>query len=198
MPLPKGNSTYDVYVSEAPCTNSRVIGCLDCTHVTIVRPKIHEEAYLNHKGFHSINVQAVSSHDLEILSINARFPGSVHDNFIWKNSAVRNEMMRLYESGDQSTWLLGDSGYSLEPWLMTPIIGAAEGSAEARYTECHSSTRNYVERTFGLLKNVWRCLLSHRVLHYAPVTASNIITSCAVLHNIRFRFNLMHKKFDID
>ncbi|XP_011860407.1 PREDICTED: putative nuclease HARBI1 [Vollenhovia emeryi] len=85
-----------------------VIGCIDCTHVAIVKPSIHEEVYSNHKGFHSINVQAVSSHDLEILSLNARFPGTVHDSFIWRHSAVRNEMIR-------------DSGYGLEPWLMTPI-----------------------------------------------------------------------------
>lgn len=30
----------------------------------------------------------------------------------------------------------------------------------------------------------FRCLLKHRVLHYTPQVASQIITSCAVLHNI--------------
>ncbi|XP_071652406.1 putative nuclease HARBI1 [Temnothorax longispinosus] len=35
-----------------------VIGCIDCTHIAIVRPKNHEKAYANHKGFHSINVQS--------------------------------------------------------------------------------------------------------------------------------------------
>ncbi|XP_032690812.1 putative nuclease HARBI1 [Odontomachus brunneus] len=139
-----------------------VIGCIDCTHVAIVRPTHHEESYLNHKGFHSINVQAIASHDLEILNINARFPGSVHDNFIWRYSAVSDFMQQFYDSGDRSTWLLGDAGYGLEPWLMTPITDAAAESAEARYTQCHTSTRNCIERTFGLLKNVWRCLLSHR------------------------------------
>jgi len=81
---------------------------------------------------------------------------------------------------------------------MTPIINAPEGSAEARYTECHSSTRNCVERMFGLLKNVWRCLLSHRVLHYNPIMAANIIIACAVLHNIRLHNNLMNHEIDID
>ncbi|XP_071582183.1 putative nuclease HARBI1 [Temnothorax nylanderi] len=84
-----------------------VIGCIDCTHVTIVRPKKHEEAYANHKGFHSIYEQAIASHDLEILNINARFPGTVHDAFIWRYFAIRDEMIRLYDLGDRSTWLLG-------------------------------------------------------------------------------------------
>lgn len=90
--------------------------------------------------------------------------------------------------------IVGDAGYNLEPWLMTPITDAPEGSAEARYTQCHTSTRNCVERMFGVLKNVWRCLLSHCVLHFELVMASNIITACTVLHNIRLRYNLMDRE----
>lgn len=94
--------------------------------------------------------------------------------------------------------MIGDAGYSLEPWLMTPITGAPEGSAEARYTQCHCSARNCVERMFGVLKGVWRCLLNHRVLHYEPIIAANIIVACAILHNIRLRRNLLNHEYDID
>ena len=34
-----------------------VIGLIDCTHVTIIRPEENEVAYVNRKGKHSINVQ---------------------------------------------------------------------------------------------------------------------------------------------
>lgn len=44
----------------------------------------------------------------------------------------------------------------------------------------------------------FRCLLSHRVLHYKPVMASNITIACAVLHNMRLRYNLMDQAIDID
>jgi len=77
---------------------------------------------------------------------------------------------------------------------MTPIIDAPEGNAEARYTQCHTSARNYVER-MSVLKNVWKCL---RVLHYKPIMASNVITACAVLHNIRLHCKLMDKEYNID
>lgn len=40
-----------------------VSGCIDTTHVRIVAPSTDENAYVNRKGFHSINVQAVCDHD---------------------------------------------------------------------------------------------------------------------------------------
>lgn len=39
-----------------------VIGCIDGTRVRILAPSTDENAYVNRKGFHSINVQAVCDH----------------------------------------------------------------------------------------------------------------------------------------
>lgn len=38
-----------------------IIGAIDCTHVAILAPPDEEHNYVNRKGFHSINVQIVSS-----------------------------------------------------------------------------------------------------------------------------------------
>ncbi|XP_046391857.1 putative nuclease HARBI1 [Ischnura elegans] len=167
-----------------------VVGCMDCTHIAIIRPKQNEEAYLNHKGYHSLNVLAVCSHDLEFLAVVSRYPGSVHDSFIWRHSTIRDRMIENWDAGDHSSWLLGDSGFPLEPWLMTPIVNAEEGTPEARYTEAHCRTRNCIERAFGVLKNTFRCLLQHRTLHYNPAHAACIVLACCILHNIRIRFNI--------
>jgi len=42
-----------------PAPFNGAIGAIDCTHVAILGPKLHEEAYVNHHGYHSINVQMV-------------------------------------------------------------------------------------------------------------------------------------------
>lgn len=43
----------------APQSFEGVIGAIDCTHVAVIAPREHEEAYINHNGYHSINVQMV-------------------------------------------------------------------------------------------------------------------------------------------
>lgn len=77
----------------------------------------------------------------------------------------------------------GDSGYAQRPWMMTPILGAEPNTPEEYYTRRHCSTRNVVERCFGILKTRFRCLLAHRVMHYDPLKAGKIVNACVVLHN---------------
>lgn len=78
---------------------------------------------------------------------------------------------------------LGDSGYPLEPWLLTPVAHP-ENHGEQDYNRSHRSIRNIIERTNGVLKQRFRCIFKHRVLHYSPTRAAKIIYSCAILHNM--------------
>ncbi|KAK3918172.1 Putative nuclease [Frankliniella fusca] len=158
------------------------LGLLDGTHVGIIAPVDREELYLNRKGYHSLNVQVCCDVEYKILNVVARYPGATHDSFVWNNSALRRTMENLYRTGERC-WLLGDSGYPHEPWLQTPILNAAEGSREANYTRAHMITRSSVERAIGHLKERFRCLNRHRVLHYSPEKAGKIINACVVLHN---------------
>ncbi|GAB1863201.1 Putative nuclease HARBI1 [Camponotus japonicus] len=166
------------------------IGCIDCTHIAIFPPMVNnhiypEHIYVNRKGYHSINTQLICDWRLKIMHINARYPGSTHDAFIWNNSNAKQAMVHLYRRYPQKNFhLVGDSGYSLRPWMMTPIIDAIENSPEAAYNKKQMRCRSLIERCNGLLKMRFRCLLKHRVLHYSPPTASKIIYTCAVLHNM--------------
>lgn len=127
-----------------------VIGCIDGTHVAIVRPNQEEHAYFNRKGYHSKNVQIVCDSKMEIINVKANFGGATHDSYIWRNSVIRQHLEDNFIQ-DQNSWLLGDSGYPQEPWLMTPVTGAPPHTAEGRYTAAHVHTRNCVERCIGQL-----------------------------------------------
>ncbi|KAM3955316.1 putative nuclease HARBI1 [Aphomia sociella] len=159
-----------------------VLGCIDCTHVAIVRPVHNEERYFSRKHYHSLNVQLVCDVNMQILSVDASYGGANHDSFIWSNHPLKAHMEEL--SNSQNIWLLGDSGYSLRKTMMTPMVNTAPDTPEAHYTNLHVRPRNVVERAIGLLKARFRCLLVHRVLHYSPEVAGSIVNACVILHNI--------------
>lgn len=77
----------------------------------------------------------------------------------------------------------GDSGYPLQPWLMTPILHPVT-NGERRYNRAHVRGRNVIERCNGVLKSRFRCLSRFRIMNLLPTAASNIINACAILHNI--------------
>ncbi|XP_036343129.1 putative nuclease HARBI1 [Rhagoletis pomonella] len=68
--------------------------------------------------------------ELRIRYVYASHPGACNDSFIWNNSEVRVYFERQYLQGARSVWLLGNAGYPLEPWLLTPHRTPEEGSRE--------------------------------------------------------------------
>lgn len=78
---------------------------------------------------------------------------------------------------------VGDSGYKLQPYLMTPYRSPTE-NLKNKFNERHCKIRNIIERCNGVLKNRFRCILGSRGLHYSPKKASQIINVCCALHNI--------------
>ncbi|KAK4885277.1 hypothetical protein RN001_001548 [Aquatica leii] len=103
-----------------------LIGAIDCTHIAISSPPVDDInnpaiVFLNRKGYYSLNVQIICNANLKILAVNARYPGSVHDSAIWITNVIRREVKNMHLNGNTNSWLIGDSGYPLEPWLMTPI-----------------------------------------------------------------------------
>ena len=92
----------------------------------------------------------------------------------------------------------GDSGYPLEPWIMTPIPDAAPDTPEYLYTSAHCKARSVIERAFGILKGTWRCISKSRVLQYEPDVAGRIFNACVVLHNLRIEYNIEPEEDEIE
>lgn len=92
------------------------IGAIDCTHVLISKPSRHGDEYVNRKGFTNLNVQATCDALDRFTSVDVQWPGTIHDNRIWKNSSI----CPIMRHNTQNALLLGDEGYGLEPCLVTP------------------------------------------------------------------------------
>lgn len=96
-----------------------VLGCVDGTRVRIQAPSQNEEEYLNRKGYHSLNVQIVSTGYLLIANCVAKWPGGTHDSRILSESTFPIEIAKLNDS--RKSIILGDEGYGLRTWLFTPV-----------------------------------------------------------------------------
>ncbi|XP_064461550.1 putative nuclease HARBI1 [Ornithodoros turicata] len=167
------------------------VGAIDGTAIAIIAPSTRDPRFVDgnyycHKGYHALNVLGVSDATRRILYLNACYPGSCHDSSVWSMCDLRRQAPQMFGDGE---WLLGDLGYPLEPWLMTPVRNPATQKEEA-YNEAHRKTRVRVEQCFGVLKMRFRCLQRYRTLHFSPDRAANIITACAILHNICQKYNI--------
>uniref|UniRef100_A0A3B1KB30 DDE Tnp4 domain-containing protein n=1 Tax=Astyanax mexicanus TaxID=7994 RepID=A0A3B1KB30_ASTMX len=169
-------------VSNVAKAVSIALAIIDCTHVHIQAPHERDWEYINRKGRYRINIQLVGDADLIITNCVVKWPGSVYDARILRESALYRELQTNRPDGI----ILGDSAYPLLPWLMTPFL-AATTPAQARFNTAHCKTRCAIQRLNGVLKRRFACL---NYLRVEPQGACNIILACIVLHNIATRHNV--------
>ncbi|KAK5650419.1 hypothetical protein RI129_001448 [Pyrocoelia pectoralis] len=157
----------------------RVIGAIDCTHIRIQSPGgDNAEYFRNRKGYFSLNVQVIGDGDLRILDIVARWPGSTHDQTIFNNSRIH---ARFEGNEFGNSIILGDSGYALQKYLITPLLHPhTEG--QQLFNEAQIRSRNPIERLFGVWKR--RFPILSLGLRLSLETTQKVIIACAVLHNI--------------
>ncbi|XP_054746667.1 putative nuclease HARBI1 [Anastrepha obliqua] len=180
------------------CGIPGVVGAVDGTHIQMIRPSNDEHLFFNRKLKHSINAMVICDHKMQIRAVNGRFGGASHDSHIWNLSGEREYLKTAYENGDSGQRILGDSGYPLEPWLLTPYRNSTEDSDEHFFNQKHSKGRSLIERVFGVLKGRFRCLLASRELHYAPEKVVQILNACCALHNICIMFKVHPPSLEIE
>ena len=79
-----------------------VIGCIDCAHIRIQAPRINENDFVNRKGYHSLNVQAICDHEGEsdsgVLGSKHRYRVPIQSVLrdLWYNVSVKNIFCELY------------------------------------------------------------------------------------------------------
>lgn len=149
-------------------------------------------------------LQVSCDHQCIVTSIEAKWPGSVHDSQIFRESALchrpeqgivttlhvlffKQQFVKLtmaiflfFSTGLFSGVLIGDRGYACLPVLMRAYPDPDAGP-QTRYNAALTKTRVRIEMTFGILKARVTCL---RGLRVAPDWACRIISACVVLHNI--------------
>ena len=80
----------------------------------------------------------------------ARWPGSTHDSHVFRTSNICTYLQSSHRSLNDGV-LLGDSGYTCSPFLMTPYTTTRSAAQEA-YNDAHTKTRVVIKQTFGRWK----------------------------------------------
>ena len=97
------------------------------------------------------------------------------------------------------------SGYPNRPGYLAPYKGTKYHLSKYRdgpepqgkkeiFNYAHSSLKNIIERSFGVLKIKWRVLL--HMPSYVPHKQSQIIVACMALHNFIRTSGIVDRDFD--
>ncbi|XP_017466960.1 PREDICTED: putative nuclease HARBI1 [Rhagoletis zephyria] len=165
-----------------------VIGCIDGSHIPIVKPKLYPNSYINRKKYHSILLQAICNERMEFIDCYAGEAGSIHDACLFRRSKVFRKISDGTISIQQDKHLLGDQGYALKSYLLIPFKDCGNlSSSQKKYNNVHSSIRVVIERAFGLLKVRFRRL--QKLNTRRPDVIPLLIISCCILHNFCLKEN---------
>lgn len=157
-----------------PCT----VAAIDCTHIEIEKPRgTMGNEFINRKCKPTINVQATCDEKYVITSVESAWPGSVHDSRILRNSPLFGSMIK----DTKNTVILGDEGYPLLPFLMTPFKNPITDE-EIYYNKMHKRNRVVIENTFGQLKR--RFPILKYVIRVKLENVPTFVIACCVLHNL--------------
>ena len=83
-------------------------------------------------------------------------------------------------AGTHHGFLIGDSGYGLRQYLLTPYR-TPQTPQQQGYNNSLCQSRVKIEQTFGVLKRRFACL---NMLRVQPRKGCQIVVVCAMLHNI--------------
>lgn len=79
-------------------------------------------------------------------------------------------MINLMQVTQHILSIIGDSGYGLQPWLLTPILDVPDHTLEGKYTKFQKAEVAVLEWRLGV--------------KYSPVMAACIVNTCVVMHNL--------------
>lgn len=170
-------------------------GAIDTTHITMLLTSSDQEAdcWLDRSEKHSMILQAVVDPDMKFRSIIAGWPGKMNDSSVLQSSSLFRQCqkgeklngpkMSLSEETELGEYIIGDAGYPLLPWLLTPYQGSQLPESKLDFNKRLLATHLVAHKALARLKEVWKMIkgdLWRPDKHKLP----RFILVCCILHNI--------------
>ncbi|KAE8243770.1 hypothetical protein A4X06_0g6112 [Tilletia controversa] len=166
------------------------VGFIDGTHVNFIgAPARHDAAdFFNRHHRHSYIILAVVDDNLRFRFLHLGFPGSAHDQRVYRASALAKTLGHHFSKDE---FILGDSGYTSDAHLVSLFRRfrgkSSLSAAQIGFNQYASPRRVAVEHAFGLLKLRWQSLRALPIILKAALEeqrAACWIRACVVLHNV--------------
>lgn len=174
-------------------------GAVDGTFVKIVKPELYGDGYWCYKQHSAIILFAsVDSRGL-FTFVDVGAPGSVGDAAVYNQSRLKqnvesgmwlNSPIWQCDNASVRPFLIGDSAFSLSPYLMKIYAGNNLSAEQTTFNYVQIRARRVVECAFGRLKERFQVVSETK--SNDPHLASKAALLCCGLHNIIERRNTGH------
>ncbi|XP_062197668.1 protein ALP1-like [Phragmites australis] len=170
-------------------------GVVDTTHITMCLSSAEPncKVWLDHEKNYSMILQAVVDLDMRFTDIVTGWPGSMKESSILhssglfklceKDERLNGSKLKLSDGSEIGEYMIGDAGYPLLPWLLTPYPEKDLTESKTEFNRRHSAARAVAPRTLAKFKDTWKFLQGEMWRpdkHKLP----RIIHVCCLLHNI--------------
>ncbi|XP_028083756.1 uncharacterized protein LOC114284985 [Camellia sinensis] len=169
--------------------NSDCIGAIDGTLVDAWVPATRQNTFRGRKATVAQNVLAACDFDMLFIFINSGWEGSAHDNVVLVDSITRGDLHfphplhgKYYLVDAGFTNMLGFlAPYRSQRYRLQEFHGRHYFGPKKLFNHRHSSLRNVIERTFGVLKKCFPILRS--MPNYKSTRQGPLVIACCVVHN---------------
>ncbi|XP_041000421.1 protein ALP1-like [Juglans microcarpa x Juglans regia] len=170
-------------------------GAIDITHIMMTLPTMDstDDIWLDHEKNCSMILQAVVDPEMRFRDIITGWPGSLSDDLVLRSSGffklseegkrLNGKEVELSQGKELREYIIGDAGFPLLPWLLTPYQGRGLLDFQSEFNKRHFATRMVAQRALARLKEMWKIIqgvMWKPDKHRLP----RIILACCILHNI--------------
>ncbi|KAM0866900.1 hypothetical protein ACQ4PT_042340 [Festuca glaucescens] len=151
--------------------------------------------HCDHEEYESILMRAVIDPEIRFMDIWLEWEGSMNwssnlqgwDLFKECEEGVRLNGSKLKVALDGSEvreYLVGDAGYPLLPWLLTPYQEEDLSDSKAEFNKRHSAATTCMKKALARFQDTWKFLQGQTSCPVNPETLAETIYACCILHNI--------------
>ncbi|KAM0866891.1 hypothetical protein ACQ4PT_042336 [Festuca glaucescens] len=141
----------------------------------------------DHEEDESILMRAVIDPEMRFMDIWLEWEGSMNWSCDLQGFDIFKDGVRLKVALDGSEvgeYLIGDAGYPLLPWLLTPYQEEDLSDSKAEFNRRHSAATTSLTKVLARFQDTWKFLQGQTLCPVNAETLAASIYACCLLHNI--------------